>query len=161
MNRDELIATVPVQLHNGTPYFIRLADVPEPWRNQFVRALTDKNRPRPYLEGEVDLQIAYAYDWQSWAHHCWYDKEGPIGLDAPAKLAKISRNSADEFIAELDDGRVLIHANEEALANQLLARGFNSAEVLVLSFWESSRALSSEQKDRFMHSMHCQFQNML
>lgn len=155
MTRDELIATVPIQLYNGTPYFIRLIDVPEPWQTQFLQALTERNRPRPNLDGKVDLQIAYAYDWQSWVHHSWYDKTGPVGLDTPGKLAKISRNPADEFIAEMNDGRVLIHASEVDLANQLLTEGYAPTEVLVLSFWESPRALSSEQKNVFMNKMHC------
>jgi len=76
MNRDELIASVPIHEHNGYPYFVRLSEVPEPWRGQFEQALFGSGCP--LFEGES--QLAYKWDWDSWVHDQWYGCNGPTGL---------------------------------------------------------------------------------
>lgn len=143
MTRDELIATVPLRKWDGVPY-IRLVDIPEPWRNEFLLALDLAAPPRPIIDGEVDC--VYDCHWQQWVHHFWIGNTGPTGLYVPEKLAKVFRNEADLLVAMLSDGRELYHQSAEGLADLLLSVGFQSDEVLILSFWESARAVTSEQK---------------
>ncbi len=35
--RKQLLAAVPVHEHNGKPYFVRLSEIPEPWRTQMKK----------------------------------------------------------------------------------------------------------------------------
>lgn len=77
MTRNELIAAVPIHWHNGRPFFVRLDDVPEPYREQLFKTLV--GCACPALPGE-DRQLYYAWDWESWVHGQWYGR-GPIGLD--------------------------------------------------------------------------------
>ncbi|ONC30064.1 hypothetical protein AQ915_20640 [Burkholderia pseudomallei] len=58
----ESLATVPVIEHEGRPFAVRLADIPEPHRTAFDRALTGS--ACPVIEGEGDL--AYAWDFTDW-----------------------------------------------------------------------------------------------
>ncbi|WP_230459323.1 hypothetical protein [Burkholderia ubonensis] len=48
--------------HEGRPYYVRLADVPQPWRDQFRAALRGSGCPVIAGEGEC----AYASDWSDW-----------------------------------------------------------------------------------------------
>jgi len=34
--RKQLLAAVPVHDFNGKPFFVRLSEIPEPWRTQMV-----------------------------------------------------------------------------------------------------------------------------
>lgn len=77
MNRDELIACVPVHEYKGRPFFIRIAEIPEPWRAQFLKAIVGSQCPA--FEGEGDL--AYAWDWKHWVNGNWYGSIGPQDLD--------------------------------------------------------------------------------
>ena len=69
MHLQELIHLVPVYMHRGRRYFIRLGDIPEPWRGQFIKAL--RGSACPVLTGEGPL--AFAWDWEAWV-------EGEVGL---------------------------------------------------------------------------------
>lgn len=80
MKRDELASAVPIHWHNGRPHFVRLAEIPEPWRSQFRHALIGSAQPALSGEGE----LAYASDWQQWIIGEWYGR-GPSGLDRNGK----------------------------------------------------------------------------
>ncbi|MFZ6774827.1 hypothetical protein ACO0LB_19160 [Undibacterium sp. SXout7W] len=64
MNRDELIAYVPVHEYNGRPFFVRISEIPEPWQTQFSSYLASSQCPM--IEGERNL--AYVWDWERWVH---------------------------------------------------------------------------------------------
>ena len=64
MNRDELIRSVPVYEYQGLRFFICVADIPDPWRAQFLKALFSSQCPA--FEGEGDL--AYVWDWERWVY---------------------------------------------------------------------------------------------
>lgn len=76
MTRDELIAAVPVYEHDGRPHHVSLADIPQPWRDQFWAALHGSQCP--VVQGVE--RSAYAWDWQSWVDGSWYFRDGPEGL---------------------------------------------------------------------------------
>ena len=46
MTRDELIAAVPVYEHEGRPFYVSLAEIPQPWRDQFWTALYGSQCPK-------------------------------------------------------------------------------------------------------------------
>ena len=78
MTRDELIAAVPVREYRGRPFYVRIEDVPAPWRQQFERALIGS--AQPVIDGAG--ACAHAYDWKSWANDTWYGgRNGPKGLE--------------------------------------------------------------------------------
>ncbi|KHK60178.1 hypothetical protein PI86_03990 [Burkholderia sp. A9] len=56
------LGTVPVIERNGRPFAVRLADIPEPHRTAFDRALTGS--AVSVLDGEGDF--AYAWDFADW-----------------------------------------------------------------------------------------------
>ena len=76
MTRDELIAAVHVYEHEGRPFYVSLAEIPQPWRDQFWTALYGSQCPK--IDGVE--RAAYAWDWQCWAHGSWYGRHGPEGL---------------------------------------------------------------------------------
>lgn len=77
MTRNELMAAVPVHDHKGHPYFVALDEIPEPWREQFKRALHGSGCP--VFEGFG--QCAFARDWQTWVQGKWLGmSSGPEGL---------------------------------------------------------------------------------
>lgn len=79
MTRDELIAAVPVREFRGRPFYIRIEDVPEQWRQQFKRALMGS--AQPVIDGEG--ACAHAHDWKSWVRGTWYGgHNGPTGLES-------------------------------------------------------------------------------
>lgn len=84
MTRDDLIASVPIHQHNGRPYFVRLTEIPEPWRSQFWKVLT--NSQIPSFEGEGKL--AYAWDWTCWVDDKWHGRPGPTGLSIVSLIAE-------------------------------------------------------------------------
>ncbi len=77
MNRDELISAVPVHEHEGRRFYVNLAEIPMPWRDQFWAALYSAQCP--VIDGVE--QAAYAWDWDCWVNSCWYGRHGPDGLD--------------------------------------------------------------------------------
>jgi hypothetical protein len=77
MTRDELIAAVPVYQHEGKPYYVSLADIPQPWRDQFWGALYGCQLP--VFEGVE--RAAYAWDWEVWVCGKWLGtSRGPEAL---------------------------------------------------------------------------------
>lgn len=77
MNLQELIHAVPVHMHAGRRYFVRLGDIPDPWRSEFIEAL--HGSACPVLDGEGKL--AFAWDWEAWAKGRWPGRSAPTGLD--------------------------------------------------------------------------------
>jgi hypothetical protein len=60
--RRSLLDSVQVRRKRLCPDFIRITDIPLPWRDAFCSAIHDKRRPE--ITGEVD--ISYAWDWRDW-----------------------------------------------------------------------------------------------
>jgi hypothetical protein len=53
---------VPIIRREGRTPYVRLADIPEPWRGQFDHALTGSACPGYSDEGDC----ANAWDWTGW-----------------------------------------------------------------------------------------------
>lgn len=64
VTREELLSSVPVHWHRGKPYFVRLAEIPEPWRTDFSGWL--RGQSCPVLPGESS-PLAFVWDLKSWA----------------------------------------------------------------------------------------------
>jgi hypothetical protein len=60
-------SAVPVHVHKGRPYFVRIEEIPEPLRSEFQKAL--RGSACPVLTGEGPL--AYAWDWTAWIEGRW------------------------------------------------------------------------------------------
>ncbi len=73
MNRQELIAAVPVHEIDGRPYFVALREIPQPWREQFTAALYGCACPVFEEHGPS----AFFADWDTWVRST---KRGPQGL---------------------------------------------------------------------------------
>ncbi|MCW5651750.1 MAG: hypothetical protein KIS62_18545 [Ramlibacter sp.] len=76
MTRDELLAVVPVREFRGRPFYVRMADIPEPWRRQFMSSLIGSAIPA--IEGEGDC--AHSYDWRAWVQGRWNGHDGPSNV---------------------------------------------------------------------------------
>lgn len=77
MTRDELAAAVPIRERNGRPFFVLMADIPEPWRSQFSKAMIGSGCPSFAEMGPC----AFAWDWTEWLAHGRFGDGGPRGLD--------------------------------------------------------------------------------
>lgn len=60
--RAELLAAVPIYKQERQPTYIRIGDIPQPWRDQFLTAI--KDRVCPQIPTETNL--AYAFYWKDW-----------------------------------------------------------------------------------------------
>lgn len=74
MNLQELAHAVPVYMHAGRRYFIRIREIPEPWRDQFTKGL--RGSACPVLEGQEAL--AYIWDWEAWIEGRWAGRLPPV-----------------------------------------------------------------------------------
>lgn len=74
MNLQELAYVVPVYMHAGRRYFIRIQEIPDPWRNHFTKAL--RGSACPVLQGEGAL--AYVWDWEAWIEGRWAGRPPPV-----------------------------------------------------------------------------------
>jgi len=74
--RKQLLAAVPAHEHNGTPYFVRLSEIPEPWRTQMKKEVI--LCAQPAIEDERGLY--YAWDFEDWVCGRWWGSAGPEGL---------------------------------------------------------------------------------
>jgi hypothetical protein len=63
---------------HGSPHFIVVDDIPEPWRSQFKQAL--RGSACPQVMGFAEC--AFAVDWTDWVNGAWRERSAkPIGLD--------------------------------------------------------------------------------
>lgn len=78
MTRDDLAQLVSVrQAPDGTRY-IRLLDIPQPWREQFDRSL--RGAQVPVIPGESGSCVR-EFDWSMWLRgKSWYGR--PEGLES-------------------------------------------------------------------------------
>ena len=76
MTRDELAAAVPIRERNGRQFFVLMADIPEPWRSQFSKAMIGSACPSFSEMGPC----AYAWDWTEWLARGRWGDGGPRGL---------------------------------------------------------------------------------
>jgi hypothetical protein len=58
----ELARAVPIHVHDGWQYFVRIGEIHDPLQGKFVEAL--RGSACPVLLGEGPL--AFAWDWQAW-----------------------------------------------------------------------------------------------
>lgn len=79
MTRDELIQAVPIRESQGHLY-VRIDDVPAPWREQFVAAMVGSAFIA--INGEPCM-TPFAHDWDAWVRDQWIGRPGPTGLDEP------------------------------------------------------------------------------
>lgn len=76
MNKNELISAVPIREYHGH-YYVRVDDVPQPWREQFEEAL--RGSAFRVVPGESSIS-AYPHDWLAWVEGRWGGRPGPVGL---------------------------------------------------------------------------------
>ncbi|MGA3890673.1 hypothetical protein ACI2S3_18410 [Ralstonia nicotianae] len=76
MTRDELIAAVPIRESQGRLY-VRIDDVPEPWRAEFAAAM--EGSAFIAVQGETCI-TPFAHDWDAWVRDQWHGRPGPTGL---------------------------------------------------------------------------------
>lgn len=75
--RLELLMVVPIYALVRRPTYVRIEEIPEPWRGEFLIAI--QGRARPQIPDETD--IAYAFDWKDWVRgKLRYQFSGPSGL---------------------------------------------------------------------------------
>lgn len=77
MTREELLEAVPIHNYQGLPYFVVVAEIPEPWQKQFARALYGSTCPA-FPEYQ---QCAFVWDWKNWVKG-----KGPGGSGGPKGL---------------------------------------------------------------------------
>ena len=62
LTRQEMLASEPIRTAEGGRFYVDLADIPQPWREEFWVALHGSGRP--IVEGVE--RAAYAWDWEGW-----------------------------------------------------------------------------------------------
>lgn len=70
INLQELARTVPIHIHGGRRYFVRIGEIPNPLRSQFMEALRGSACPLPDGEGP----LAFAWDWEAWIEGRWISR---------------------------------------------------------------------------------------
>lgn len=65
LTRQELLASVPIRKAEGGRHYVDLADIPQPWREEFWAALHGSGRPIV----EWVERAAYAWDWEDWVEN--------------------------------------------------------------------------------------------
>ena len=81
LTRQEVLASVPIRNAEGGRYYVDLADIPQPWRDEFWAALHGCGRP--IVEGVE--RAAYAWDWEGWV--CGQAFSDPAVMRAFHRLA--------------------------------------------------------------------------
>ena len=82
MKREELLNAVPVWKvsENGSDTdFIRIADIPQPWREQFEKSMTGSTAPIVLSEPDP-YDLAYPWDWWEFLRRGRYGIR-PTGLE--------------------------------------------------------------------------------
>ena len=78
MTRDELIKAVPIRESSNGRLYVRIDDVPEPWRQQFATAMIGSAFIA--IDGETCV-TAFSHDWDAWVRDQWDGRPGPTGLN--------------------------------------------------------------------------------
>lgn len=81
LTRQEVLASVPIRNAEGGRYYVDLADIPQPWQEEFWAALHGCGRP--IVEGVE--RAAYAWDWEGWV--CGQAFSDPAVMRALHRLA--------------------------------------------------------------------------
>ena len=81
LTRQEVLASVPICNAEGGRYYVDLADIPQPWRDEFWAALHGSGLP--IVEGVE--RAAYAWDWEGWV--CGQAFSDPAVMRAFHRLA--------------------------------------------------------------------------
>ena len=111
MTRQELLASVPIRNAEGGRYYVDLADIPQPWRDEFWAALHGSGRP--IVEGVE--RAAYAWDWEGWV--CGQAFGDPAVMQTLHQLAEypvLSVLAATRTQATKLDGRACRYLYEAA-----------------------------------------------
>jgi hypothetical protein len=112
MTLQELARVVPVHIHRGRRYFVRIAEIPDPLRLHFTEAL--RGSACPVLDGEGAL--AYAWDWEAWIEGRWACRTPDIEVyrigELPDFDAAMYLDSEEAIVAYLAD---VSKANDPAL----------------------------------------------
>ncbi len=74
--KQQLLDAVPVYNIDGRPAYIRIADIPEPWRTQAQTEI--RGCACPVVEGQGPLY--YVNDFRAWVNGRWYGMPGPKDL---------------------------------------------------------------------------------
>ena len=81
LTRQELLASVLIRKAEGGRNYVDLADIPQPWQEEFWAALHGSGRP--IVEGVE--RAAYAWDWEGWV--CGQAFSDPAVMRAFHRLA--------------------------------------------------------------------------
>ena len=111
MPRQELLASVPIRNAEGGRYYVDLADIPQPWRDEFWAALHGSGRP--IVEGVE--RAAYAWDWEGWV--CGQAFGDPAVMQTLHQLAEypvLAALAASRTQATRLDGRACRYLYEAA-----------------------------------------------
>ncbi len=73
MTAAELLDSVPIH-RRGSGGYVVLAEIAQPWRDQFAAAL--RGSAAPLIDGAGPC--AWAHDWQQWVVGTWHQRPGPF-----------------------------------------------------------------------------------
>ncbi|MCA3000630.1 MAG: hypothetical protein ACK5RJ_03330 [Burkholderiales bacterium] len=74
--KQQLLDAVPVQTMEGGTRYVRINDIPEPWRAQAQNEI--RGCACPVVEGQGPLY--YVRDFEDWVGGRWWGMSGPKGL---------------------------------------------------------------------------------
>ena len=131
LTRQEMQTSVPIRTAEGGCNYVDLADIPQPWREEFWAALHGFGRP--IVEGVE--RAAYAWDWEDWvcgqafsdpdvlrAFHCLADYPALLVLAATRTQATKLDGRACRYLYEAAGSALVQHEvseKERALMQQL------------------------------------------
>jgi hypothetical protein len=94
MTAAELLASVPIH-RPGSGAYVVLAEIAQPWRDQFTAAL--RGSAAPLIDGAGPC--AWAHDWQQWVAGTWHHRPGPFsGTSTTRGRVTIPETSPQRYI---------------------------------------------------------------